>query len=1531
MLVLLLALLCLSGLVQGQSHALVDVTAQQFPEGLPKLTDGAQAWGDYDKDGRADLLIMGKTAPGQSITGFITRLYRNTASGFVEINVGYPQMAFGTVNWVDYDGDGWLDFMLTGYTGTKSVRVLAHNVGGGFEDASSLIADVPALSHSAVSWADYNGDGKPDVVVSGQTDNQGAFSQLYLQTTSGFEKANAFWVLPRISNGSFSSADFNRDGRPDLLLTGYTGAETKTPRISRLYLTTPSGFVDASDKVPGLPGVDRSSVGVGDYDLDGWPDVMLTGSSELGPISKLYHNLKSQWNNFELVPTGLPGVKSSALDWGDYDRDGRPDLVITGQRFQTAANGSTTLVPFGGVYHNTVNGFVDVTREKTYGYLPQVTGGMVAWGDPNKDGRLELVVAGDQGQGVKSYVRSHFSTSNPNPDDPRWLVTTFMSKGSGISPRIIADLLLSVFGFFFNPLAAIPPLVDGIIQLSTPGVVQPDYSGPLAYGSAQFVDDPNGLGTGSLFLTGYSYTDENGEDEQYSKLAGRQFLTTYNSPNPSSEKMLESLPSVGLSASDWADFDHDGKLDVAIIGRGGIGSYNVPYVDVAWVRLQPNGQAIPLPGNPTLHSGTVDWGDYDGDGWADLLITGRDVGRSSADYKDYSYYTFLYHNEQGKGFTDATRLLPNVSGLAYSAAAWGDYDNDGRLDLMLTGESSTEPVSHLYHNTGAGFEELSNLLPNLPGLNTGTVHWVDYDHDGLLDLFITGDSYHGPVALLYRNKGLKSLFEETTGQLPNLPGLTNGTADWTDFDKDGRLDLLLTGQTDAGQAVTKFYQNTAGGFADISAQMPGLPAVSASAAAWGDYDGDGYADLLLTGGSGAGGPVSRLFHNTRTDVSTLLPDLPQLSNSSIAWGDYDNDGRPDLLLTGTTSNLTGVGRLYHNTGTGFEDQSSRLPAMPQPGFGSVAWGDYDNDGLLDLIITGSRTLVTGVSKLYHNTGSGFEDVSSLVAGLPQVRYSAVAWGDYDNDGKLDLIITGQSGSTGVSKLYRNTGSGFEDASVLLPGLPQVHYSAVAWGDYDNDGKLDLLITGRSGSTSISKLYHNTGSGFENVSNHIALPQVGYSSIAWGDYDNDGKLDLLITGRSGSTSISKLYHNTGSGFEDRSGVLPGLPQVENGAAAWGDVDNNGWLDLVITGSVGSNAVSKVYLGNPAGFRDVTKALTSFSQQASGSAAFADLNNDGRLDLMLSGIDGCHLYDNAFFAAVNPVPVNTVPTAPTGLTSTPSAADGSVTLSWQKATDAQTLSLGLTYNLYVSDKPGGQNVADPMADQSSGYRRVVRLGNSQSLSYLLTGLKPGTQYYWSVQAIDGAFAGGKFAAEQSFVTNLQGPLAIVLGNITATNQGDRNRIEWNTLYEDLGDYFEIEKSTNGSEFSTLSKLNARGSASAYTIYDEKPVEGMNYYRLKIYHKSGGFNISKIVSVFRLHTDAFAIEAFPNPVKDRLTINIHGLISGKANISVINGTGSKVLQSNVTQSPVTLDLSKLPKGIYVVKYADGKKTETMKIIRQ
>jgi hypothetical protein len=529
-----------------------------------------------------------------------------------------------------------------------------------------------------------------------------------------------------------------------------------------------------------------------------------------------------------------------------------------------------------------------------------------------------------------------------------------------------------------------------------------------------------------------------------------------------------------------------------------------------------------------------------------------------------------------------------------------------------------------------------------------------------------------------------------------------------------------------------------GGPTRTHALLPGSPAVDAGtngALAGLDYDQRGVGFPRMVGSRvDIGAHERQALDSPFAEVQ--LAGLPGVVSPAMAWGDYDSDGRLDLLLTGYSPSQTNqISQLWRNTGTGFTQVP--IAGLPGVGGGAVAWGDYDNDGRLDFLLTGY-----GYSQLWRNTGSGFTQVP--IPGLLGVVNSAVAWGDYDNDGRLDFLLTGGHGSTNLSQLWRNTGSGF--AQVPIPGLPAVSYSSLAWGDYDNDGRLDFLITGGSGVPNICQLWRNTGSGFTQVP-IPGLPGVVLGSAAWGDYDNDGRLDFMLTG----SGISQLWRNTGSGFMQVT--IPGLPGLSYSSVAWGDCDNDGRLDFTLMG----NGTAQLWRNTGGGFSELPlPALAGFG--IGRTATWADYDNDGRLDFLFAGetsSDGVasQLWRN--YSSTS----NTPPTAPTGLASFVRSTN-SVTLSWNPASDAQTPAPGLTYNLVLGTSASAVDLASPHANVASGFRRVVRLGAVNAgaggaLAYTFTNLPFAPQYFWSVQALDTALAGGPFAPAHSFalcLTNL-----------------------------------------------------------------------------------------------------------------------------------------------------------------------------------
>ena len=644
----------------------------------------------------------------------------------------------------------------------------------------------------------------------------------------------------------------------------------------------------------------------------------------------------------------------------------------------------------------------------------------------------------------------------------------------------------------------------------------------------------------------------------------------------------------------WGDYDNDGDLDILLTGLvySNIGS-------AAIYRNDGNDTFTDInAGFPALSYSSGTWGDYDNDGDLDILLTGI-VGAVNA-----NSISKIYRNDGNGVFTE---INAGLDALYVSSAAWGDYDNDGDLDILISGyKYNFGTLSIVYRNDGNG--SFTDINAGLTNARNSSTEWGDYDNDGDLDILLTGYSYEtGPlvvIANIYRNDGNDTFTDINAG----LTGVFASGAAWGDYDNDGDLDILLAGATVTSAPSSRLYRNDGSdAFTEVNT---GLADVAAASVAWGDYDSDGDLDILITGG-GNSGSVSKIYRNdlppVRANTFTNVDiGLPGVYYPGMAWGDYDNDGDLDILFTGI-GQTGSYAQVVRNDGNDtFTDINAGLPGVY---VGSVAWGDYDNDGDLDILLTGS-TFSAIVSRVYRNNGDDtFTDIN---AGLAPVWESSIAWGDYDNDGDLDILLVGDDETVTVSRIYRNDGSDtFTDISAALP---QVKNGGVAWGDYDNDGDLDVLISGYSDPGFVSAVYRNNGDDtFTDI--NAGLIGVFLSGVAWGDYDNDGDLDILISGYSDPDFISAVYRNNGDDtFTD---INAGLTGASFSNVEWGDYDNDGDLDILFTGFGELSGLSLIYRNNRDGtFTDINAGLEMVSL---GDAAWGDYDKDGDLDVMLTGQD------------------------------------------------------------------------------------------------------------------------------------------------------------------------------------------------------------------------------------------------------------------------------------------------------------------------
>lgn len=372
----------------------------------------------------------------------------------------------------------------------------------------------------------------------------------------------------------------------------------------------------------------------------------------------------------------------------------------------------------------------------------------------------------------------------------------------------------------------------------------------------------------------------------------------------------------------------------------------------------------------------------------------------------------------------------NDLGIGFVRGAWGDFNNDGFLDLFVNNKGGTNV---LYQNNGNGtFTKITQGDP-VQGANEHTISsWVDYDNDGNLDLCVpAGLEAPTPAHIvLYHNNGNGTFSRASAGSLTNLAGFF-GWGEWADYDNDGFVDLLISNIADlsvGGQNVL-FRNNGNGTFTKVTAGAVTSDTIVTWGLIWGDYDNDGFVDLFVV--SHSPNSFNRLYHNDRNGTfSRVLTNLvttdrwPSSGGNGAVWADYDNDGFLDLFVIADPGTPN---RLYHNIGNGTFIKITSDPMLSHsPGAGSsgCAWGDYDNDGYLDLFVSNYN----GHNQLFHNDGNG--TFTEIFSGSPAndggagVFYAAPSWVDYDNDGFLDLFVAGGSTDNGPGKnlLYRNNGN-----------------------------------------------------------------------------------------------------------------------------------------------------------------------------------------------------------------------------------------------------------------------------------------------------------------------------------------------------------------------------------------------------------------------------------------------------------------------------------------------------------------------------
>ncbi|ETR72119.1 MAG: hypothetical protein OMM_07702 [Candidatus Magnetoglobus multicellularis str. Araruama] len=1366
--------------------------------GITGVDYGDSKWGDYDNDGDLDLIIAGNINSVKT-----TRIYQNQNGNFVNINAQIANVSSCDIAWGDIDQDHDLDLLITGYENTQRITKLYKNMittpNTKPSPPDNLFAQVSG-SHVLLSWTAGTDSETPasglnyNLRIGTTPKGIDIMSPMSLPLSNGFRLIPArghiqcltatvnlkntgtyYWSVQSIDT-AFAGSEFAPEGTftvTDLHPIVSNEMITSLSLMPDCVTLTWTPASDADTSSENLEYMAYSSTTSYELNIQAWERNARPVASWTGALTRLYIDglIRENTYFFNIIvsdPSGnqdiyqpieisaptfikrkdifFTGFSDGDCQWGDYDQDGDLDIVVIGAT-------DTSLI--ATIYRNdNGNSFTD-----SGSLLTGLSTGKLAWGDYDNDGDLDLIMTGQDNTGAAKTILYH--NNNGSVAD------------SGISFTGLKDAAVK-WGDNDN---------DGDLDLITCGLN--DANQPKTY---LYEND------GAIFNVFQS-----------------------------------GLPDVYKCSLDWADINNDGDydLDVFITGYQSSGTYAHVYFNYG------SGNYSYETHTTTLYDGIGIMGDFDNDRDMDVFISGHSSnGKISHIYQNTS---------TSSSYATFTNLNIAMIGLDNCDAAWADYDNDGDLDLFVTGLPenyvNTNPMAFLYRNDSGNFVKLNY---SHMAVKEGSIAFGDFDNDGDLDLFVAGMSRSGLKAHIYENIHLSS---NTKPAAPaNLTASPSGSSVYLDWDDandsqtshSGVKYQLMVGTSSDTTAIKSPMSNSNGyrcivqsGDINLSAyQLKNLPdgnyywRVQAIDTA---FDGSSFSSQSTfridthTPTPGQSGNISavtvrsnsiginwmtatdnltsennlqyRVFTSTSNygtninewesygdaqnnwsgnlssyDCSNLNVDtqyyiavivkdangnqsiyntiskttryffedqtiqLSGVTESFATWVDYDTDQDYDLFVLGKASDGNKT-VLYQNTNGTLTPINTSLPDVSN---GAADWGDFDKDGDPDLIISGD-TGSGWITQLFINDNGNLTYTNVV---FPGVTEGAVAWGDYDSDWDLDILIAGNSDYGLIAKIYQNENGHFSDSGVVLPGIYQ---GSVDWGDYDKDNDLDLLITGNSFSGPIGGVYRNDNGSFVQS---VDLVDVASSAASWGDYDEDGDLDIVIAGYSTSGRITYIYNNASGSFTH----VETLTGIDKCAVAWGDYNNDGDLDLAISGYTDSGRLSRVFSYSSSNFVEMQSSFIGVDHS---TLAWGDYDNDGNLDLFVAGINDNGLIAKIYHNYVSGA--NSTPSPPYNLSASVNGL--SVDLNWN-AYDSTTSSNAITFDLCFGSSQGAMDIASPMATINNGFRFKPEKGVIQMASTTIHNLTLGT-YYWRVQAIDASFSGSAFSNESSFVLSDTAP--------------------------------------------------------------------------------------------------------------------------------------------------------------------------------
>jgi uncharacterized protein YuzB (UPF0349 family) len=857
----------------------------------------------------------------------------------------------------------------------------------------------------------------------------------------------------------------------------------------------------------------------------------------------------------------------SGIAWGDYDNDGYDDLFLgyMAQLFRNEGDGTFKQITETGIP-------TSMDRDA-----------VAVWGDYDNDGFLDLFYYNyvDRSSVYRGHGDGTFTKLAAVIDGDRSEIT----NATWVDFDLDGDLDLSMTGGHYvyrydgN---------DTFVRVDLPGGIPAGYYNTSVASWADYDDD----GDPDVFLGNYGKDEffRNDGDGSFTAITDQRITADYN---------YDCCPTATPTAL-WTDFNNDRKLDLTVLHAGApIYAYanRANTLDSAFYHYEYNWESWK----------NLFWTDYDSDGDLDLFAMGQ-----------YNVRTSIWENKTNQPFRrlKGGPLYDYVS--TDAAFSWNDFDNDGYSDLFQFDENH-----QVYKNLPNGNSWIKIRLKGRASNSTGlgakvliksndgwqrsdvTTHHSYRVQQGFMSLFGLGKATQVDSVMVLWPSGNRQylthsnvnqviVIDENNAQEKIIQAPSNLTAEvgfpssvtltWTDRsdDETGFVIEMMTGEGQFTEAGTVGSNITSFKLSGLSMGVKYKFRVRTS-----PNPNNRWTNIVET--------QIRLFKEVFGGDLTTFQSKPE----GVAWGDPDGDGDPDLFVGSESFEPDAI---YYNEDGAFARKALRNTSNYSR---QAQWVDYDNDGFQDLHISVGGSIIASAESLndvlYKNDGTGqlIEQTGHILASDGYPDFTA-AWGDLNKDGYLDMIASRPNSSVFLNVegtlSPRDLGLSFQSEGLVL------------LSDLDNDRDLDVIAAGYYDNF---KLFQNNNGQFTLRSNSGVFGSP--SSFVLEDFDNDGGQDLLIVDQ---TLRLFLLDPVSKMFTEKPNVFPALGAISKVSA--GDFDNNGFVDVFVTGqSSFTNNSNRIFLNH--GDLTFTSLADPILDLNLLGTALADANRDGRLDVVTLATD------------------------------------------------------------------------------------------------------------------------------------------------------------------------------------------------------------------------------------------------------------------------------------------------------------------------